>query len=160
MGIRVSLGYKSRLQVKRAAHLMRDACIAHIKRLLHDIRDEYWKRRIVNSVRGIEILFNLELREEEIWRDRIPAESLWTAATDEVDVPRAKAVLDTYNKNPPPITTIRYNALYYLFMGTDRALAYALTDQLIDSIVVDVSRTNRISVLISEARTTLGNYLK
>lgn len=131
----------------------------HLLSLLEDIDDIYWKQRITNSVLSIEYLFDLEITTEEISRKAISPNIIQVAALDELDLPHAHESIQEYGTTPPPVTIIQRNDVFYLFMGSVRALVYSLSGKLVDAIVVNVSRSKKTAFPIDEAKVFLGEFI-
>jgi hypothetical protein len=129
--------------------------------LLDDIDNIYWKNRILNSIRSLELLICQEIRGSDIKRESIDPNKLRVVALDELNVLDARKYLKETKCAPPPITAIYYQDAYYLFMGSIRAIEFVLLGKLIDSISVTFNEDipNK-PIYILNAQFTLLEYLK
>ena len=130
-----------------------------IDELLADVPSEGWKHRILASLQAIELLFRLTLQRSEVVRSSLDPAEIWVSALDELDIPQAAGVLREHGTGMPPVTVLLIRGRHYLFMGSLRALAYALAGRRVDSIIADVSRAGRLASMVTEASLTLGTVL-
>jgi len=119
----------------------------HIKDLLLENQcNEYWEKKIINSVLGIKLLFKKNIDVNDVTKETLSADNIWIVSPEELEIEYAKYLINNNdNKKLYPVTIIRCKNQNILFMGSTRSLCLALQDLPISAIVVkmdDIENTN------------------
>jgi len=133
-----------------------------VESLIEDVKEDYWRKRIENSIKNILHLYKLKEDSVEVFRTNVEPKNIWVAATDECNLKEAKRLLRTKyaKKLPKPITLIQYKNKKVIFIGSNRSLVFVLKNQIPDCIIVRLPDNIKEPKIISEAKINLEEILK
>lgn len=125
--------------------------------LLEDIKDEYWKKRIENSIKNILHLYKLKEDDVKIFRERVEPKNIFVASVDECNTKEAEQLIrEKYSKTlPPPITLIQYKNKKVIFIGSNRSLVFILKNQIPDCVIIKLPDNIKEPKMVSEVRVSL-----
>lgn len=129
----------------------------YISRLLADKKlTQYWKQRVIDSIASIEIVFEVTLTNEDITRKRIPINQIMVACFEEMNMEYAKEIVNQYSyETLAPVTVIRYEDYYVLYMGSVRAILFSHYINAVDCIVVNC-QSEKVKKFIQGAKYSLS----
>ncbi len=129
----------------------------YIYRLMADKKlNQHWKKRIIDSIASIEIVFGLELVNTDITRRTIPINQIKVACFEEMDMEYARKVVGKHSyETLAPATVIQYEEHYALYMGSVRSILFSHYINAVDCIVVDC-QTEKVKRFIEEAKYPLS----
>ncbi len=132
------------------------------EKIIKDVEDEKWRKKIKDSVSAILTLYKLKLNEIIISRTRLYPKELYVAAMEECNPEFAKELIKIkyFDTIPPPITVIQYKNKKVIFMGSNRSLVHFLKTGVIDSLIIKLPDNIKEPKIISEAKITLEELLK
>jgi hypothetical protein len=133
-----------------------------IESLIEDVKDEYWRKRIKNSVQNILHLYKLKESDIKVFRAGVEPKDIWIVAVDECNPKEAERLMRVrYSKKlPSPITLIQYKNKKVIFIGSNRSLVFVLKNQVPDCIVVKLPDDIKEPKMVSEAKINLEEILK
>lgn len=118
--------------------------------------DQYWKQRVLDSIASIEIVFEVKLVNTDIARKRIPIDQIRVACFEEMNMEYAEEIVDQYSyETLAPVTVIRYEDNYVLYMGSVRAILFSHYINAVDCIVVNC-QTEKVKKFIQAAKYSLS----
>jgi len=120
--------------------------------------DESWRRKVLNSVSSIGIVFQAEIGPEDLTLCQLKPEQLWVNCEEEIDLPYADAIEQTLSvAQLAPITVVEYQGKQIIYMGSVRAVLYCRYQKAVDCIVVKL-RTENAAAFSDAAHKRLSDF--
>ena len=120
--------------------------------------NEDWRRKVVNSVRSIEMVFQTELFVGDLSHTTLPPEELWVNCEEEIDLEYADKIEDTLSVGRlAPITVVEYGGKHVVYMGSVRAVLFCRYKKAVECIVVKL-HTDRAEVFLNAAKKRLSEF--
>ena len=119
---------------------------------------EDWRRKVVNSVHSIDIVFQTQVSAGDLNHCILTPNQIWVNCEEEIDLDYAAKIQDTLSvERLAPITAVEYGGKHVIYMGSVRAVLFCRYQQAVECIVVKL-HTDRAKIFFDTAKKRLSEF--
>jgi len=120
--------------------------------------DEPWRRKVINSVDSMSIVFNTQIASEDVQFMQLMPECLWVNCDEEIDICLADVIENKLSIHQlAPITVVEYKGKYIIYMGSVRAVLFCRFQGIVNCIVVKLY-TKNVEAFVDCAQKRLSEF--